>query len=129
MILLDADVIIELERQNEKIIAELEKLQAEHAEMFAISPAVYAEVYYGNLAVPEKAAKVNILLEKFKTLPFNEDSAKIFAKIKFLLDKKGTPIPISDLITASVALEHDSILVSKDEHFKRVPNLKLISLK
>jgi predicted nucleic acid-binding protein len=35
----------------------------------------------------------------------------------------GTPIPDNDLWTAALALENDLVLITRDQHFERIPQL------
>jgi len=40
------------------------------------------------------------------------------------LQKKGLPIPENDIWIAALAIEHGLTLVSRDEHFKKIDELK-----
>jgi tRNA(fMet)-specific endonuclease VapC len=46
--------------------------------------------------------------------------AALFAQLR----RQGTPIPTNDLWIAALALQHDLILCTKDEHFRHIPQLK-----
>src|SRR3972149_2221644 len=109
MLILDSDIVIELERRNKDVLTALHKLRQEHPENLAITSAVYAEVYYGALAVPAKAAKVTELLQAFDILNFDAKSAQKFSETKLFLEKSGNMVPIFDLLTAAIALENKSI--------------------
>ena len=52
-------------------------------------------------------------------------SEQRYGKVKNGLRKKGRPIPENDIWIAAIAFQHDLTLVSRDEHFKEVENLKL----
>ncbi|MBI4236344.1 MAG: PIN domain-containing protein [Chloroflexi bacterium] len=41
------------------------------------------------------------------------------------LRRQGRPVPLTDLAVAVVALEHDLALFTLDQHFRRVPGLRL----
>jgi len=41
------------------------------------------------------------------------------------LRRKGTTIPLMDLIIAARALEHDTEVFTTDPHFEKIPGLKL----
>jgi len=47
--------------------------------------------------------------------------------LKDNLRKLGTPIPINDVWIAAHALETGSVLVTYDDHFSRIPGLRLWS--
>jgi len=40
------------------------------------------------------------------------------------LFKKGNPVPENDIWIAALAMEHDLSLVTRDEHFKKIDDLK-----
>ena len=71
------------------------------------------------------------MLNKFLNKPTvqlllgTEETAEIFAEIKRSLIKKGNPIPINDIWMAAHSIETGSILVTFDEHFKKIPGLRL----
>ncbi len=47
-----------------------------------------------------------------------------YGRIKNILQKKGCPIPENDIWTADLAMEHGLTLISRDEHFKNIDELK-----
>lgn len=55
-------------------------------------------------------------------LPTRE-TAEHYARLIVQLKRAGTPIPNNDLWIASLALQHDLFLITRDPHFKRVPQL------
>ena len=71
-------------------------------------------------------------LEEFLDAPrvqiygIDEDTAEFYADSLNNLQKKGRPIPTSDIWIAAVALQHGLKLFSKDQHFKYVPGLIII---
>jgi tRNA(fMet)-specific endonuclease VapC len=59
---------------------------------------------------------VGILLPARGTV---EHYARLFVQLK----RAGTPIPDNDLWIAALVLEHDLQLITRDQHFERVPQL------
>ncbi len=55
-------------------------------------------------------------------LPARE-TAEHYARLFVQLKRAGTPIPDNDLWIAALALEHDLQLVTRDHHFKSIPQL------
>jgi tRNA(fMet)-specific endonuclease VapC len=53
------------------------------------------------------------------------ETADIFGLIMASLKKSGNPIPINDVWIAAHALETGSILMTYDDHFARIPGLRL----
>lgn len=64
-------------------------------------------------------------MSKFNTIPYTPRIAKNAAKIDADLAKKEEMITFPDTVIAATALTYDLILVTKDEHFKRIEGLKL----
>lgn len=126
MIILDTDVLIEIERGNDRIISKMNSLKRLHREV-GLTSAVYAEAMYGYLSIG-KQERGREFLGAFKIIGFDKESAKIFAGLKHDLDKKGQPVPVFDLITASCVIRNGATLVSGDRHFAHIPGLNLISL-
>lgn len=56
-------------------------------------------------------------------LPVTSEIALQFAKIHASLRRKGRPIETNDIWIASVALAHNLILVTSDEHFRYIDGL------
>jgi predicted nucleic acid-binding protein len=54
-------------------------------------------------------------------------TAEIYARIAQTLEVKGTPIPENDIWIAAVALECDMPLATRDDHFRQVDRLDILS--
>src|ERR1700722_218885 len=50
-------------------------------------------------------------------------TAEHYARLFVQLKRAGTPIPDNDLWIAAQVLEHDLQLITRDQHFERVPQL------
>jgi predicted nucleic acid-binding protein len=59
---------------------------------------------------------VKILLPSLET-------ADHYAQLFVQLRRAGSPIPDNDLWIAALALEHNLLLVTRDQHFQRIPQL------
>ena len=55
-------------------------------------------------------------------LPARE-TAEHYARLFVQLKRAGMPIPDNDLWIAALALEHDLQLITRDHHFKSIPQL------
>ena len=53
-------------------------------------------------------------------------TAEYYGVIKESLRAKGRPIPENDIWIAASAQRHDLILVTRDEHFAEIADLKLV---
>jgi tRNA(fMet)-specific endonuclease VapC len=90
---------------------------------------IKAELLFGayKSGNPEKNLnKVNQFFEPFISLPFEDNSAVFYGKIRSVLEKKGTPIGPNDLLIASIALSYNLTLVTHNiREFSRVPELSI----
>ena len=88
-----------------------------------------AEFLYG--AKKNGNKKVYDVSEKFlhfsPVLPFDAESAVIYADIASTLSGSGRHISTFDELIAAIALRHDEPLVTRDRHFSAVEGLELIS--
>ena len=89
---------------------------------------VLAEIKAGFLAGSERHRN-EILLRKLlsKTtvgvlLP-DRETAEHYARLFVQLKRAGTPVPDNDLWIAALALQHDLLLITRDKHFKNIPQL------
>ena len=70
----------------------------------------------------------NAILESMAALPFLETTQNTWIKagrISYTLRRSGITIPITDLIIASLALEHDCLIFTLDPQFKKIPDIEL----
>lgn len=55
-------------------------------------------------------------------LPVRE-TAEHYARLFVQLKRAGTPVPDNHLWIAALVLEHDLVLITRDQHFERIPQL------
>jgi tRNA(fMet)-specific endonuclease VapC len=88
-----------------------------------------AELYFGayhSQYLEKNLLTIEIVKQKLQLLHFDEDSAKLFGRIKARLKQQGNIILDADIMIASIALSHELILVTNNSnHFQRIPHLKL----
>ena len=53
----------------------------------------------------------------------SRETAEHYARLFVQLKHAGTPVPDNDLWIAALALEHDLPLMTRDQHFDRIPQL------
>jgi tRNA(fMet)-specific endonuclease VapC len=69
------------------------------------------------------------LLQRFLSRPTagvllpGRETAEHYARLFVQLKRAGTPVPDNDLWIAAQALEHDLILITRDRHFRHIPQL------
>lgn len=53
----------------------------------------------------------------------DEQTTHHYAHVYAQLRRQGTPIPTNDIWIAAVVLQHDLPLLTKDEHFSKIPQI------
>jgi tRNA(fMet)-specific endonuclease VapC len=123
--LLDADWVISFLNGRAEAVQLVGDLASDGV---AVSIIAWGEIYEGLLGAPDPAPRI-AQLEQFAAsvdliLP-DVYVARRYARTRLELRRQGLPIPDNDLWIAATALAHDLTLVSRDQHFRRVPGLKL----
>jgi len=119
--LLDSNIVIALFAGEPSILDHLK----DASEVY-IPSVVIGELYYG---APKSSQAIKNLhrIEAFIAgsiiLACDAVTAFHYGSIKDRLRQKGHPIPENDIWIAAIALQFDSILVSRDEHFSAVQGL------
>ncbi|MEA5577866.1 type II toxin-antitoxin system VapC family toxin [Anabaena sp. UHCC 0451] len=108
----------------------LKKIKSIYPTDIFISSLTVMEVKYGLAINPQKAIKIQPLIESFLTsitvLPFNSQEAEKAAEIRGILKIAGSPIGAYDVLIAATALTHNHIIVTSNvREFQRVPNLQI----
>ena len=76
-------------------------------------------------------ARNEALLQRFLAKPTvgmllpGRETAEHYARLFVHLRRAGTPVPDNDLWIAALVLEHDLALITRDRHFRRIPQLVL----
>ena len=99
------------------------------AQDIAISAITRAELRYG-VGLMDKFDKrrrrIDLLLKELPALPWGDEAADEFGRLKASLRRNGTPVGDFDTQIAAHALAEDLILVTHNtRHFENVPGLKL----
>lgn len=65
---------------------------------------------------------------RLAALPYLADTQGTWVRVGalgFQLLRKGVTVPMVDVVIAALALEHDCEVYTTDQHFQRIPGLKL----
>jgi tRNA(fMet)-specific endonuclease VapC len=120
--LLDTNIIIALFAGEVSI----QKRLAQAEEVF-VSSIVLGELYFGafkSTKVAENTARIDEFAVNNIVLSCDMDTARWYGLIKNQLRQKGFPIPENDIWIAAIAQQRDLILVTRDDHFSIVENLR-----
>ena len=123
--ILDTDISSYLIRGDHETVA---KKFSELYDSCAISSITAAELQYGVRKRNNKqlTQKVKAFCDLVEIIPWDEDAAKAYAKLRVELETSGTPIGNMDMLIAASALARKAVLVTNNtEHFSRIKDLKL----
>jgi tRNA(fMet)-specific endonuclease VapC len=87
-----------------------------------------AEIKAGFLG-GRRAAENEGLLHAFLRLPGvgtlfpDQETTDVYARLFVQLRRAGTPVPTNDLWIASLAVQHQLVLLTRDEHFAKLPQV------
>ena len=89
---------------------------------------VLAEIKAGFYGGTEPRRNEKLLQELFakptvSLLMPTRETSEYYARLFVQLKRAGTPVPDNDLWIASLALENDLMLITRDRHFARIPQL------
>jgi tRNA(fMet)-specific endonuclease VapC len=120
----DTNIIIALFNSEKEILEKVMQVEAVYIPSIALG-----EMYYGaynSQKVSDNILKIKEFEIETDILACNANTASIYGRIKAELKKKGIKIPENDIWIASLAIENDLILVSRDKHFENIESLNLI---
>ena len=122
--LLDTSIIIHYFKKNSDIITRL------HAFSEIFVPSIAAgELYYGayrSANVQKHLDQTHGFLKNYTILVTDIITANLFGSIKTALKSKGKPIPENDIWIAAASIQANVPLVTRDPHFHRIGQLKLV---
>ncbi len=125
--LLDTNVCVRY--LNGTSLAIREKLRSSKTTDIALCSIVKAELFYGAMRSnnPEQTlGRQQQFLNQFVSLPFNDEAALVYGRIRATLAAAGTPIGPNDLQIAAIALANNLILVTHNiREFSRVDELQI----
>ncbi len=126
MAILESSFLIDFLRDREEAVALMRQLQEQEQMLVIVSPSVM-ELWRGAIesqSPDEEKEKIRELLSLLPTLPFTATSAIRAAEVRQTL--KHQPIQEIDCMIAGIALENNETIVTRDEHFVRIPGLKVL---
>ena len=100
----------------------------EFYERCVISSITAAELLYGAKKRNNRmlTQKVQALCDLLTIIPWNDEAASAYAKLRVKLETAGSPIGNMDmLIAASAIAENATLVTNNSEHFSKVASLKI----
>lgn len=121
MILLDTSFLIELLIEKEKAVMKAQEIDAEPT---VISSVTVYELFIGAYQL-KKISDIEEICETMEIIAPDKRIAKRAAFLQLSLRQEGNEIPAFDALIAATAMEINAVILSKDEHFKRVDGLQV----
>ncbi len=127
MFLLDTNICIGF--LNGRLPGVDERLAAETATDVVLCSVVKAELLFGAYESERRGQNLKRLEQffaAFSSLPFTDEAADWYGRLRAILAKAGEPIGNNDLLIAATALSANVTLVTRNEkEFRKVPGLRL----
>ena len=125
--LLDTNACIQLINNKHPVI--LEHFRQHSPADIALCSVVKAELLFGaqrSGRIEANLQRLKLFFEPLQSLPFDDDCADYYARIRADLDAQGKLIGGNDLLISAIALSHNATLVTHNTgEFKRVMGLRL----
>jgi tRNA(fMet)-specific endonuclease VapC len=121
-VLLDTNVVIALIGGEPKVIARIEACTA------VFMPAiVLGELFFGafrSSRQQQNLTALDVAQSRMAVLNCDNLTARFYGQLKAQLMDAGRPIPENDVWIAAVARQHDCVLLTRDAHFRNLPEVK-----
>lgn len=125
--LLDTNFCIELLNRRDTPAAK--KLASVNPQDIRLCSVVKAELYHGTYKSANREENVNLVRKfssLFESIPFDDLAAETYGRLRTRLEKQGKLIGPNDLLIASIALSHNTTLITHNTiEFSRIPDLAL----
>lgn len=124
--LIDTNILIDFFKGNQVIKTKLAQ------EEVLVPSIVIGELFYGAYSSgvlankKKRLAEVTTFIDSYPVLELGKTTAQYYGNLKSQLKSSGTPIPENDLWIAALALEHGIVLVTSDQHFDYIKDLKTV---
>ncbi|MDQ2686831.1 MAG: type II toxin-antitoxin system VapC family toxin [Armatimonadota bacterium] len=114
---------------NGRAVGVRDQLRARPREDIAVCSIVKAELFAGAMRSTDPVRALlrqRAFLDRYVSLPFDDQAAEVFGRIRAHLFGTGTPIGPYDMQIAAIALANNLTLVTHNtREFGRVPGLSL----
>lgn len=125
--LLDTDVVIELLRGRPNTVFRLSAIPSSPVFLSAVVVGEILEGFARKSQTPATQTTFNSYLNRYTVLPFDIETARVFAAIQSRLLGSGQPIGDADVMIAATAIQHDLTLITGNiRHFSRIQGLTLL---
>lgn len=124
----DSSFIVDLLRGNKEALKKLAEMEAEGV-LLSTTEINVLELYkgaYRSMNIHQNLEKIKEILECFHVLELEESVYEVFASLSASLLLRGKAIGAFDELIAAITLCHNEKIVTRDTHFKEIPELDII---
>ena len=124
-VLVDTCIWIEFFRGDDLVSGKVQGL-VENGVAYTAGMVLY-ELFQGVRSERERL----LLKDVFKGIPYidmNTDTWMNAAALSKRIRSKGVTLPPSDILIGQIAIENNLMVLSLDEHFKKIPDVQLIKI-
>jgi tRNA(fMet)-specific endonuclease VapC len=130
LVCLDTSILVALIRKESKVLQKLREIVVENPQVSTTIICV-CELYTGayNSSNPgRELERINEVLSALQILQLDDKSCRRFGELANSLQIKGNPVGDFDLLIASITIEANEVLATRNtRHFQRVPQLNIQS--
>lgn len=123
----DTSVLIDIEAAKKETLQRIRELIQLHSDPAILTFIPFFEFYFG---IQERSLKnfekAYSLLQKFPFIQPTKRTAEILAILKKKYYTKGIQLSLANLLIASQVQEHNLLLVTKDNDFMKIEEIKKI---
>ncbi|MBI4140702.1 type II toxin-antitoxin system VapC family toxin [Candidatus Woesearchaeota archaeon] len=124
---LDTSILIAIEKRDKNIIEQLERLSKSEPAPAKITFITHFEFLLGiKKKKPTNQNRIIEFLNKFAVLQTTRTTTHILSDLKYNYGEKGIALSLADLLIASLTIENNMTLVTKDKDFEKIIELKKI---
>ena len=127
MWLLDTSVCVVLINRTDELASA--RLLEHSPGSVCLCSVVVAELHFGaqnSSRLAENLQRVEHFCRAFESLPFKDESARLYGIVRAQLRREGRPIGANDLMIASIAIANSHVLVTRNVgEFSRVSGLEV----
>ena len=124
----DTSFIVDLIRHDPQALAKLEEMESQ-GKALSVTPVIALELFegaYRSFRIEENVKEILAMLSFCDEIAFDMDIYHAFGYLSATLRPHGSPIGDFDQAIAAAALCSDSEIITRDRHFEKIPELKVI---
>ncbi len=128
MPVLDSSFLVDLVRREERALTTLARLEEEYHDL-STTVINLLELFRGVYLSERKEENITHVMEIARGLDLlgiGWETFQIYGTLSATLKAGGIAVDEFDLVIAALALQADGMIVTRDQHFQRIPGLGVI---